>query len=256
MVNSEYPILEYDKCQKSLIEPKNLIKPIKNIPKHCVICFFQDIIEYLLKQDALNMIATLKTEMGSHPVYTIQYNNRLVTLFHPGVGAPLAACLFEEVIALGCRKFIACGGAGVLDNSIETGIFLIPVCAIRDEGTSYHYLPPSREVSATPQAVDAIMEVLKNKGIDCRLIKTWTTDGFYRETPQKIQLRKSEGCLTVEMETASLFAVAQYRKVELGQILYSGDLLSDNHWDSRKWTDNCDVRKKLLYIALEACLIL
>ena len=75
-----------------------------------------------------------------------------VALFHPGVGAPLAAGLLEEVIASGCKKFIACGGAGVLDREIAVGHLIVPTAAIRDEGTSYHYLPPGREVSPSPEA--------------------------------------------------------------------------------------------------------
>ena len=72
------------------------------------------------------------------------------------MGAPLAVGILEELIALGCRKFIACGGAGVLNQAIALGNLVIPASAVRDEGTSYHYLPPSREVSATPAAVAAI----------------------------------------------------------------------------------------------------
>ncbi|MCP4403630.1 MAG: nucleoside phosphorylase, partial [bacterium] len=176
-----------------------LIKAIPDLPKSCVICFFQNVIDHLDEQGKITEVKTLRTEMGEHPVYTLQYNDRAVTLFHPGIGAPLATGLFEEVIALGCETFIVCGGAGVLEKDIAVGHLLIPTTAIRDEGTSYHYLAPGREVSATPEAVEAIESTLKQHDIEYLLTKTWTTDAFYRETPQKIALRRSEGCLTVEM---------------------------------------------------------
>jgi uridine phosphorylase len=83
--------------------------------------------------------------------------------------------------------------------------------------------------------------------------KTWTTDGVYRETPSKIALRKAEGCLTVEMEAAALFAVAQFRQVALGQILYGGDDVSGLTWDRREAFDRTAVREKLLQLAAEAC---
>lgn len=252
----KYPILEYDETAEAIIEPHKLLAPIPKIPKQCVICFFHDVIKHLWEQQKLTEITTLKTEMGSHPVYAFQQDNQPVTLFHPGIGAPLAAGLFEEVIALGCNTFIACGGAGVLEKDIVVGHLLVPTSAIRDEGTSYHYLPPSREISANLEAVEAIELILKQRNIAYLLTKTWTTDAFYRETPKKIALRRSEGCLTVEMEAAALFAVAQFRKVRLGQILYGGDDLSGEYWDSRNWNDRWAVREQLISLSAEACLAL
>jgi purine-nucleoside phosphorylase len=84
--------------------------------------------------------------------------------------------------------------------------------------------------------------------------KTWTTDAPYRETPNKIATRKNEGCLTVEMEAASLIAVAQFRGVLLGQVLYGGDDLSGNEWDNRGWQSRRQVRENLFWLAAEACL--
>jgi uridine phosphorylase len=162
--------------------------------------------------------------------------------------------LLEEVIARGCQKFIVCGSAGVLDSTIAMGHLLVPTSAIRDEGPSYHYLAPSREVSANAKALHAIETVLKRNGIDYLLTKTWTTDAFYRETPKKIAQRKAEGCLTVEMEAAAFFAVAHFRDVILGQILYGGDDVGGAEWDSRKWTKKIELREKIFWLAAEACL--
>ena len=190
--------------------------------------------------------------MGIHPVYTMQHRGRNVVLFHPGIGAPLATALLEELIALGCRKFIVCGGAGVLDSALEMGTVLIITSAVRDEGTSYHYLPPAREVGASPSAIRALEETLTAREVPYQLVKTWTTDAFYRETVNKIALRRSEGCLTVEMEAAALFAVAQFRKVEIGQILYAGDDISGTSWTGRAWLQNTPIREKLIWLAAEA----
>ena len=84
--------------------------------------------------------------------------------------------------------------------------------------------------------------------------KTWTTDAIYRETRAKTELRRSEGCLTVEMEAAAFFAVAQFRGVPFGQILYGGDNLDAEEWDRRDWMSRASVRERLVYLAAEACL--
>ena len=98
--------------------------------------------------------------------------------------------------------------------------------SVRDEGTSYHYLPASREVAPSADAIEAMVSTLDAHGIPHVLGKTWTTDGIYRETLDKVRRRVAEGCLTVEMEAAAFFAVARFRGVSFGQMLYAGDDLS------------------------------
>ncbi len=251
-MQADYPILEFDPAPDALLNPQRIIKPI-DIAPHCVICFFQDVIARLVQDHAARHIATLRSEIGRHPVYEITLDGQRLAVLHPGVGAPLAAGFLEEAIALGCQKFIVCGGAGVLVPDLAVGHVVVPTAAIRDEGTSYHYLPPSREVAAPPAAVATIERVLTARAVPYVLGKTWTTDAIYRETPAKIALRKAEGCLVVEMEAAALFAVAQFRGVTLAQLLYGGDDLSGPEWDSRGWSHHSS-RETLFWLAAEACL--
>jgi uridine phosphorylase len=133
---------------------------------------------------------------------------------------------------------------------------IVPASAVRDEGTSYHYLPPAREVAASADGVAAVEAVLKEHGCPYLLGKTWTTDAFYRETPARIRRRKAEGCLAVEMEAAALFAVAQFRGVTFAQILYAGDDVSGDQWDHRAWQGRGRTRLTLFRLAAEACLSL
>ncbi len=253
-IDREFPILEFDATQEAILEPSKLIKPI-DIPQHVVVCFFQDVISRLVQEHEARVIKSLKSEFGTHPVYELEMEGHRLALVHPGVGAPMAAGILEEVIALGGRKFIACGGAGVLDREIAVGHVLVPVVAIRDEGTSYHYLPPGREVEASTEAVEAIEKTLQAHEVPYSLIKTWTTDGIYRETRDKVKRRKAEGCQAVEMEAAAFFAVAKFRKVIFGQILYGGDDVSGGDWDHRAWTSHT-IRDKLFLVAAQACLSL
>ena len=166
----------------------------------------------------------------------------------------MASALLEVAIALGCKKFIVSGGAGVLDRDIPVGGFIVPNAAIRDEGVSYHYAPPGREIAANPKAVEAVISTLDDHGETYRIGKVWTTDAFFRETVSRVQRRKKEGCIAVEMETAALFAVAAFRGVDLGYILYGGDDVSGAEWDKRPEKPRIPIAEKLFWLSIEACL--
>ncbi|HEX7567847.1 MAG TPA: nucleoside phosphorylase [Anaerolineaceae bacterium] len=250
-----YPILEHDKASNAFIEPSKVIRP-RNMPEHCVICFFREVIDKVISEHDAKIIAENRWEDGPHHVYEISYQNQRLAFFHPGVGAPLAAGLLEEVIAFGCRKFIACGGCGVLEKDIAVGNIIVVSGAIRDEGVSYHYVPPDREIIANDIAVNALVNVLSNRGVPYRVGKTWSTDAPYRETLNKIAKRKEEGCLTVEMESAGMMAVAQFRGVIFGQVLYGGDDLSGSEWDNREWQSRNEIRESLFWLSANACLTL
>lgn len=253
-MHSDYPILEFDSARQAVINPELTIQRRDDLPESCVLCFFQEVIGAVANHDATRVAHHLGSEVGKSPVYVIDVDGKPLTVTHPGVGAPFSAAVLEEMIALGCRKFIACGGAGTLQPGVQVGHLVVPTSAVRDEGTSYHYLPPAREVTPSPEAVAVIESVLQADGAPYLLGKTWTTDGIYRETPGKVALRRDEGCLTVEMEAAAFFAVAQFRGVTFGQILYCGDDVSSDEWDSRHWDKQTSVREKLFWLAAEACL--
>ncbi|CAG0937406.1 Uridine phosphorylase [Thermoflexales bacterium] len=248
-----YPILEFDPACEALIEPSRLIQPC-DVPAHCVICFFKEVIEKVVTEQQAKVVVDIRWEDGPHPLYEIAYHNQRLAFFHPGVGGALAAGLLEEAIAYGCRKFIVCGGCGVLEKGIAVGHLIVVSSAVRDEGVSYHYLPPSREVQAHEVGVATLTATLERRGASYRVGKTWTTDAPYRETAAKIAARQAEGCLTVEMEAASLLAVAQFREVVLGQVLYGGDDLSGSEWDNRSWQSRREVRESLFWLAAETCL--
>ena len=96
--------------------------------------------------------------------------------------------------------------------------------------------------------------MLANFSLTYRLGKTWTTDAPYRQTPSKISMRKGEGCIAVEMESAGLMAVAQFRKVILGQMLYGGDDVRGSQWNNRAGQSREQVRERLFWLCADACL--
>ncbi len=133
------------------------------MPEHCIVCFFKEVLDQVVAERSCRLIRDNRWEDGPHPLYEMDFQGRRVAFIHPGVGAPMAAGLLEEVIAFGCRKFIVCGGCGVLEKEIAVGHLIVVNAAVRDEGTSYQYLPPGREVAAQPAGMSALQSVIEQK---------------------------------------------------------------------------------------------
>jgi uridine phosphorylase len=253
MIKKEFPILEFDEDKNAFIKPSHVFQPA-DITDRCVLCFFGEAIDKILEECPHRVVTYFKAESIRLPIYEIEYKGRKVVLLQAYVGAPGAAAQIEELTALGCRKYIACGGCGVLEKDIAVGHLIIPTEAVRDEGTSYHYSKPAREIAANERIVHVIENTLLAQSVPYIKAKTWTTDAVFRETPAKIQQRRSEGCVTVEMEASAYMAVSQYNNVDFGQILYAGDSLAGDEWDKRGWADRTDIREFVLRLALDACL--
>ena len=247
------PLLEFDPTASAMIEPAAAIRDIP-VPEAFVLCFFRDAIDRLVTDVGAREIGFLASEMGSHAIFGVDAGDETVGVALAGVGAPLAAAWLDELIAIGARRFVVAGGAGALVPELTLGHVVVPTEAVRDEGTSFHYAPPSRRIAPTDDALAAITATLDRRAIPHLTGMTWTTDAFYRETHAKVAARAAEGCLTVEMEASALFAVARFRGVSLAQMLYAGDDLSGDAWDQRDWQDHATGRDLLLRLAIEAVL--
>jgi uridine phosphorylase len=245
------PLLEFDPARSAVIEPEAAVRGFV-VPEVLVICFFREAIERLCEAETGEEVGRLVSEMGDVPVRAIDWRGTRVGIAQGGVGAPLAAGWLEELVALGARRVVVAGGAGTLVPGLTLGHVVVPTAAVRDEGTSHHYLPAARTVEPTPGAVAAITRTLEREGVPFVTGLTWTTDAFYRETRAKVDRRVEEGCLTVEMEAAALFAVARFRRIELAQMLYAGDDLSGEAWDHRGWQGHTTGRDLLLRLACDA----
>ena len=253
MQQKEFPILEFDEDRNAFIRPSNVIKPVEGISERCVLCFFSDAIEKIIGEYDHKTVSGFTSEGINYPLYELDYKGEKIALIQAAVGAPLAAGQIEELFAMGCKKFLACGMCGVLQKELAVGHLIIPTAAVRDEGTSYHYAKPSREIAADARVTGVIERELSEKKVPFIKAKTWTTDAFYRETPQKIARRKSEGCVTVEMECSAYIAVSRHINAEFGQILCSGDSLGGEEWDKREYNRRTDIRELTLRLALDVC---
>jgi len=249
IIYHDYPICEYDTSRDAIIKPSDFLE--KCLPEKCVITFFRKELEQFVKDNNLSVIGYLHSEVLDIPIYEYRNNNDHLCITMPFSTAPGAAGTIEELHAMGCNKFVICGGAGALVKGSKVGEIIIPTVAIRDEGTSYHYIKPSREIECHEQTLKATLSILTEMGVPFATGKTWTTDAMYRETPEMIKQRRKEGCLTVEMETSAFFAVSKYYDIPLVQLLYAGDDVSGSTWDTRNWNTQKSIRANLIQCAIE-----
>lgn len=121
-------------------------------------------------------------------------------------------------------------------NDLPENTMLIPTKAIRGEGTSFYYLKPSQFVELEHAYLSQVERAISELGYKYDEITTWTTDGFFRETPKKVAQFRQLGADTVEMECAALAACAQFRKVDFAQLLFTGDSLAQmENYNRRGW---------------------
>ena len=219
--------------EPAMFSPSDTTQKIADFPEICASTFSGKFFEKFIALRSVKKIAELHSVNVDTPVYQIIYKNKPVAFYQSMVGAPACVGYFEEIIAMGAKKFVLFGSCGVLDDTAVDGKIMIPVSAVRDGGTSYHYIAPSPEIEADPRSVRVLENVLIS--MDCPYVKgkTWTTDAFYRETLPVVRERKAEGCLTVEMECASMLAASRYRQVPFIQFLFGADNLSTDTWDIR-----------------------
>jgi uridine phosphorylase len=250
----DLPLHEDDLAEPGVLEAHMLHRSAVSIPPVAVLCFFNELLEQLERDGVLTVTYVLRSEIGRNPIYEFVTDEGTVAVVHPGVGAPLAAGFVEEVAALGVTTFVACGGAGALVDELALGHVMVVASALRDEGTSFHYAPPSRIIDADPLGVGIVDAVLSEHGVDHVIGRTWTTDAFFRETRSRVERRIDERCTMVDMESSAFIAVARYRGLRFAQLLYAGDSLAGEEWDSRSWTSAGSVRETLFRLSATAAL--
>lgn len=162
----------------------------------------------------------------ARPLYVGKAKDSSVGLIWAAPGAPLATFVMEDLIACGARMFVGVGLCGATQPNIRIGDLIIPTEAIRDEGTSYHYVPKDAEAIPNREVVNALQNACKMLEEKYLIGPVWTTDAPYRETKSKIEFFKAKGVLGVDMETSAIYSLAIYRKVKVGCILVTSDNLA------------------------------
>lgn len=242
LTKREYPILEFDDNPVATLNPQNLPEKPFDTDK-LIITFFPEVMEKLLAE---GKIVPERTIPGENPVLLYRFVDENILITHGQVGCPACAGNLDLFHAMGARKVMFCGGGGVLDKNIQVGQILVVDGAIRDEGFSYHYIPPSRYIYTDPVTTDKITGYLEEHTISYLRGLTWTTDAIFRETPGKVARRREEGAKIVEMEQAGCIAVAQFRGFAYGALIYGGDDVSQDQWDQRAWRSREGIRYDLV----------
>lgn len=232
LFKNKIPILEYDDVQYAVIQPNHENLGIQ-LPEKAAFVFLGDVVDNYARENDCEIIAEFVSITKKYPVYRVRLRDEDICLCQAPVGASAAVQILDWLIGYGVKKIISAGSCGVLSD-IPENAFLVPIKALRDEGVSYHYLPPTRFVSLNREVLRVIESVLNEKRLSYTECITWTTDGFFRETADMVAYRKSEGCTVVEMECAAMAACAEFRRVKFGQFLYTADSLANvNAYEAR-----------------------
>lgn len=193
-------------------------------PKTVILCYSSRFMKKVLENYAHQQCEECFSEL----YYLTDHPSVAIANF--GVGAPIAALRLEDMIAWGVKQVISIGSAGAISSKLAIGDIVLCEKAIRDEGTSFHYIPPAKYIHA-PQRMKLLLgSHLKQMDIPHRIGATWTTDSFYRQTAPEVKHFQDEGILTVEMEASALFAVAHVHQIDLGSLFTISDLHTDQDW--------------------------
>ena len=182
---------------------------------------------------------------GKLPFYCLKIGTYEIGLIMAQVGAPTLVCEYEELFALGVEKLVVFGTCGVLDANIKDCSIIVPNIAIRDEGTSYHYVKAGHEIAV-------------NVKINYTVGKVWSNDAIYRETVNKVKIRKEQGCICVDMECSAIAALAKFRDYEITQFFYSADNLGSENYELRSLDneEKIDQKNTIVDLAIEFAIYL
>ena len=238
-----FPILEFDEAKTAKLNPMNFASERFDTDR-MVITFFPEVVEKLKREGKIGLERVIP---GENPVEIYRFEPEGDVLLTLGqVGCPACAGNLDLFHEMGVRRVLFCGGGGVLDRNIEVGQLLLVDGAIRDEGFSYHYMPPSRVICTDPAFTDRLAKHLQAEGVPYLRGLTWTTDAIFRETEERIRRRREEGAKIVEMEQAGCIAVARFRGFAYGALIYGGDDLSGEEWSNRGWRSREGIRYDLV----------
>lgn len=219
---------------KPLFSGKDLVRYLKRkretpagrVPDRVVLLFGRRLRAHVLRRYGAKKVASVDD-------FGLVWIGRRTAAAFLHLGAPYAGVALEELIAHGARRFLAVGTAGALGTQLKTGDLVLCTRAIRDEGTSHHYVKPSLYAYPTPRLLSRLRATLIKDRVSFCEGPTWTTDAPYRETIPEIKRYRRLGALTVEMEAAAIFAVAARLGAEAAALFAVSDHLDESGWEPR-----------------------
>lgn len=244
---------EFEQTKNAVINPEMIVDQVENFPKVTVSCFSNPLFQAALSFFEPRQIGATHGATTDNPIYEVRYKGERFAFYKSFIGEPLCVSDYEDIHAMGSKCLILVGNCGVLDKSIEDCGIIIPRKALRDEGCSYHYAPAAESIEVNRKYVDLFKEVLGECGYPYVEGTTWTTDAIYRETREKVERRKAQGAICVEMECAGMQAMCDFRETDFFQFFYAGDNLDHSTWDPRSFSGRArlDDKSKILLLAFE-----
>jgi len=228
----------FDPDREGIVRAKEMVKRFTasrgvresdlSLPSLAIVTFSRRVLEGLVR-----VFGGIKSGpwLGRNPnLFLAAVDERSLVLTKSPLGAPIAAILLEELVAFGVRRAVFLGHCGSIQDDVGLGEIVLPAQVVREDGTSYHYLPGGAECKPDSRLLDRLQQWLQQTGIPARRGRTWTTDALYRETQGKIERYRSEGVLAVDMEVSGLFAVGAARMVEIVALLLVSDQFSSDAW--------------------------
>jgi uridine phosphorylase len=241
-----YPNFKNKHLEKSLFSPedyfrKKHLKKLSKKPEKYILVYYPYLLNFFKRKYKPKRI-------DINAYITIYQYKDIAVVRMTGAGAPNAAMVMEDLIALGGKDFLNIGSAGGLH---DFGFFLCDK-AIRDEGTSYHYLPHGKYLYPDKHLTEKLAKAMEKHKLKFQKGCTWTIDAPYRETVTEIKHYRNEGVKTVEMEASALFAVASIRKVKIASAFMVSDVLGNEKWNPQFNAKHVKQKlKKLVDVAVD-----
>lgn len=230
----QIPILDFDPNPHAVIDPFE--GDDFKFPTKMLFPFLttEEVLDFAEAHNA-EVIGKIETITYTLPVYQFKINEEYIGLCQAPIGSAGATQVLDFLIAYGAKQIISAGSCGTLED-IPEGALILPTEALRDEGTSYHYVEAAPTIELNKKMMNLIQNSISDSGRMVVKTKTWTTDGFFRETQRKVKEYRLKGFGVVEMECAALTACAEFRGVEFGQFFFTADSLEniDEH-NRRGW---------------------
>lgn len=257
-MSKEIPIIFWKREGRCWIEPeeeleyelKYRISKKRKYPKNCILCYQPELIKLARKKyKARKTDALLGCDF-----YELKKNSKKIGIICSGIGAPMAVLILERLIARGVKNLLSIGIAGSLKYELKVGELVLCTKAMRCEGTSYFYLPPSKFAYPDEKLLKTVEKVLKEEKIPYHKGPSVTIDAPYRITIEECKRLRKEGIITSEGEASAIFAVSKFRGIRSAAIFVISDLATkDFKWKPQFHSKELEEgQKNLLKVAIKA----
>lgn len=247
--------------EESVFKAENLLREAKRqknlpdckIPSICLLDPDGDILDYLQRTGKArlnNCWACYHTKL-----YTFNLQEIELGIIGCAVGASFAVLIAEQLFDSGCEILLSATSSGIINKVADAVDYILIKETVRDEGTSYHYLPPKEDADLNKELLSVLEQSLLKEVSNIIVGKSWTTDAPYRETPSAIEKMKAANVQVVEMEAAALYAFAKAKNKKVICFAHITNSMAQNEIDFEKGLENGSISSlEIVYITAKSLL--